>query len=238
MEVAVRDRSVYAVSACKCLLLFCISSSIGACTHVEYARSFESGEAVLKPDEFGPPTGRFEDYQVNEIKLLDPSGSVCAGATTGLSALNAATTARDEAIEERRTEYEYEYNVYAPVAGLYCGGYYRWGSGFTTMRSAPPTNAVQTTEDVGLDMETWELGFVAEGTDQFEGLDWLTWTFGFELAVGKYDWADKEASRETQIKDYDDPILFRMPLTGGLGFYPPFLFGAGLEARGGADLIA
>jgi hypothetical protein len=233
-----KDHSVRARGAREGTALLAACVSMSACTHLEYTRSIESGEALINGDEFGAPSAGFEGYQRNEVRWLDPTGAVCAGATTGLAALNAATDARDEAIKKGRTTYEYEYNVYAPVGGLYCGGYYRWGGGSTAIRAAPAQDAVTQIEDRTATMDTWELGFVAEGREQLAEFNWLTYSFGFELAVGKYDWATQEAKDDVQIKDYDDPILFRTPLSGGLGFYPPFFFGAGVEARAGADLIA
>lgn len=208
------------------------------CTHLEYTRVWERGSATLKDEEFGPKKIDFEDYGVNQITWLDPTGTVCAGAQTGLSELSAAKSARDKAIEDRKYTYNYTYNIYAPIAGVYCGLYYRWGSGRTIIRDAPPKNAVQTQEDVSTEGSLWELGFHVQGTEQLESFNWMTYTFSFALAVGRYQWTNPDPKALDQIKIYDDPFLFRLPLWGGVGLFPPFLYGFGLKAQGGADLIA
>lgn len=220
------------------LALLVLLCGLAACTHVEYTRSFESAQAVIDPTEFGPPSAEFSDYQVNTLTWLDPTGAVCASTNTGLGAINAARSARDEAIKKGQTSYTYEYNLHAPVAGLFCGGYYRFGSGRTLVRQAPARDAVQKKQDISVDSGLWELGFHAEGIEQLEEFNWVTYSFGFQLAVGSYDWLDEEESKKGQIKDYDDPILFRMPFWVGAGLFPPFLFGFGIEAEGGVDLIA
>lgn len=220
-----------------CLALGC--ALIPACTHVEYTRSRESGAGIIDPDEYGADSVAFTDYKVNEITWLDPTGAVCGGVTTGLDAVNSAMKARDEAIEKGRSHYTYDYNVYAPVAGTYCGGYYRWGRGGASVRGDFYDFQAQTLREQELsldDTRMWELGFHAGGNGQFEQAHWLTWSFGFRLGVGRYRWEEEESSRGT-LKDYDDPVLFRMPFWGGLGVFPTFARGLGVEAEVGVDPI-
>lgn len=220
-----------------CASLFFLLSGVG-CTHLEYTRVWERGSAVIKDDEFGAKKIDFEDYGVNQLTWLDPSGVVCAGTKTGLSEISAAKVARDKAIQDRKYTYEYTYNIYAPVSGLYCGLYYRWGSGQTTVRDAPARNGAQRQQDVSTKGDLWELGFHMQVTEQLEIFNWVTFTAGFQLATGRYQWDNPDPKALDQIKIYDDPFLFRMPLWGSFGLFPPLLRGFGLKAQGGADLIA
>lgn len=221
--------------AALCLLF---GLAISGCTHVEYSRTWETGRADIDPEEFGTQAYDHEDYKVNEITWLDPRGAVCAGVTTGLDAVNSATDARNKAIEEGKSTYEYEYNVYAPVSGLYCGGYFRWGTGSSTGYEAPPRNSPQTMGgQTTVDGRFRELGFHASGAGQFEAFNWMTYSFGFRLGMGRYRWLDEFQSERGALKDDEGPFLFRMPLFAGLGLFPPFLRGFGVEAQGGTDPI-
>ena len=206
--------------------LLCVS--VSACTHVEYTRSAVSGQAQLVEDEFGAPVVDVEDFGVNEIVLLDTSGVVCAGVQSGLREYNAAYDARKEAIKKRRTSYSYTYNVAAPVAGLSCGMYYRWGSGDTIARGG---NANPDFDNIVRPTSVSELGFVMEGTQHLEAWNWMVYTFGFELGGGSYGETDGS------VNDGDTPLFFRWPLYGGVGLYPPFLFGLGVEAQTGLDFV-
>ena len=223
--------------AALCLLLGFITIQLG-CTHLEYSRTWETGRADIDPEEFGTQAYDHEDHGMNELVWLDPSGAVCGGVTTGLDAINSATEARNEAVKQGKSTYSYEYNIYAPVAGLYCGGYFRWGTGLSTGYGAPAMNAAQEQgADITLDSRFRELGFHASGTEQFKKFNWMTYSFGFRLGMGRYRWLDEDQSERGQLKDDEGPFLFRMPLFFGLGFYAPFLRGLGFEAQGGTDPI-
>jgi hypothetical protein len=222
-------------------ILVCVGVMCGAmgCTHVEYSRLREQGSAVLAPDEFGAPRVDHQDYKINEILWLDPTGVVCAGAQTGLDEYGSAKSARDEAIEDRKSSYTYEYNIYAPVAGMYCGTYYRWGEGTTVLRDSPPMNAIQMTGDVTTESKTTEAGFHVEGIDQLERFNWITYSFGFELGMGRYSWPrlDGQTNSQGEAQDTKSPFTFRVPMWVGFGFFPTFLYGFGAQFDGGADLI-
>lgn len=221
-------------------LLFLVTSlfAFTGCTHIEYTRSLEGGRALLKPDEFGSPRIDLEDFHVNQISWLDPTGVVCAQVQTTADAYGKAKTARNKAIEHRQHSYTYTYNVYAPLAGMYCGLYYRWGEGQAVARAAPAQNASQTQQDVRTSAELWELGFHVDSTEHVEWTTWLTYNMGAEVAVGRYEWTSASKQIQDQLKRYDDPMLFRTPLWLSLNLSPPMLYGLGAKAQGGADLIA
>lgn len=208
------------------LVLLC--ASLNACTHVEYTRSLASGQAKIDPEESGAPVVDVEDFWVNEIVLLDPTGVVCAGVQSGLNEYNAASDARKEAIKKKRPSYAYTYNVAAPVAGLSCGTYYRWGNGNTIARGG---NANPKFDNIVQPTSVGEFGFVMEGIEHAEMWNWMIYSFGFELGGGRY------SATDPAVNDNSDALFFRWPLYGGVGIYPPFLFGLGVEAQVGIDFI-
>lgn len=210
-----------------------------ACSHMSYTRALET-EVITPNNNSNTLTEGYDlEHQTNEIALLDRSGIVCGSLMTTTEALGNATSARNKAIEEGKTTYEYEYRQHSPAeySGLDCGMYYRWGGGTDNRLNISDANPIQ---EYAIDSEVGEGGLHVGFTDFMFDQGWLRYGFLFRLGMGRYTFLHEYPNTgfpETLLDNDDSEWFFRMPFVYTQKVYPWFLFGFGVEGFLGIDPV-
>lgn len=206
------------------------------CTHVEYTRGWRTAEAATTE----APQGDYGfDYHTNEVVLTDRLGIVCASLSTTTEAYANAIEGGRKAEEEGKRSYTVTYHRHSPAeyVGAECGGYYAWAT------NRPATYVARNLPD--------EPSYEAESNRHEAGLQfggvgplvprYLRGAARIRLGMGKHHLTTDVPNGsfpESRFDNDDDKFFFRFPITFGLLVYPWFLYGFGIEAYGGADILS
>ena len=219
-------------------LSFAVMST--GCSHMSYSRALETDTITPNDNSSTLANGYDLEHQTNEIALLDRSGIVCGSLTTTMEAAGNAKSARDKAIRDGKTTYEYSYRQHSPAeySGLDCGMYYRWGAGSDNRLNINPT--MNPVAEYAIDSEVGEGGLHIGFTEFMFDQAWLRYGFLFRLGMGRYTFIHDYPNTgfpETLLDNDDSEWFFRMPFVYTQKVYPSWLFGFGVEGIVGIDPI-
>lgn len=221
--------------------------ALAGCSHVSYTRGVQN-QTSRGLERLPYPEAYYRDatYDTNEIVLADRTGIVGAALGTQLEGTGNAFEAMRKAEEEGKRTAEYSYRVHRPdeYDGAAIGIYYRWGdtdgTGLQQLSLETPVNA----EINGLHEAPYTSSF-GEGGLHMGGQeslydDWLSWSILVRIGMISYDLKPgPSADRQLQDRAKRDAEAwgFRVPSHFGLMIDPEWLYGFGLRAWGGADLV-
>jgi hypothetical protein len=212
-------------------LTVAVLAGAAGCSHMSYTRGVEDTVSRRSPDE-APPTTYEAELDMNEIVLADRLGIFCSSLAETSEKLGNAKSAHDKAVEEGKRTYTVTWRERNPAdyKGVACGAYYKWSGPSGGLENSPAFDA----DDSPYDVTYGEGGLFFGGTEALvDSWDWLRWSMQVKVGMGQFTFDPDDNYRNVD----DDEWSFRTPMDFGLLIYPDFLYGAGVEAFGGMDLI-
>lgn len=224
--------------------------TLAGCSHVSYTRGVQTQQArglerLPNPE----PYYRGATYHTNEIVLADCTGVVGAALGTQLEGTGNAFEAKREAEREGKRTAEYSYRIHRPdeYDGAAIGIYYKWGDiegeGTQQLSLDVPINPdISGLHEAPFTGSLGEGGLHMGGRDTLiDGWDWLSWTILVRIGLVSFDIQPDPTLSDRQLQERAEldaeEFGFRVPSHFGLMFDPEWLYGLGVHAWGGADLV-